>query len=330
MGGAFVTVALIVVIAIVIIIAAGVRVVQQGTTILIERLGKFHKRLNPGFNVVFPILDKSRKILWKQVREYGGKHYYVTKEVDRIDLRETVYDFPRQNVITKDNVTIEINAMLYFQIIDPFKAVYEIVNLPDAIEKLTQTSLRNVIGELELDQTLVSRDDINHKLREILDEATDKWGVKVNRVELQDINPPQDIKTAMEKQMRAEREKRSQILLAEGDKQSAILKAEGEKQARITEAEGYKQSAILRAEGEANAKERIAQAESIALTKVYEAIKPSGGDPSQYLVAVKYVEAIRNLAEGSNPNKVVFMPFESSALMGSIGGIKELLKSVSK
>ncbi len=327
MSGSIITVAFIVVIAIVIIIAAGIRVIQQGTTMMIERLGKFHRRLDPGFNVVFPVLDKPRKIMWKQVREYGGKHYYITKEIDRIDLRETVYDFPRQNVITKDNVTIEINAMLYFQIIDPFKALYEIANLPDAIEKLTQTSLRNVIGELELDQTLVSRDQINHKLRVILDEATDKWGVKVNRVELQDINPPQDIKTAMEKQMRAEREKREKILLAEGDKQSAILKAEGDKQARITEAQGYKESAVLRAEGEATAKERIATAEGIALTKVNEAIKASGGDPSKYLVAIKYVEALRNIAEG-NQNKVVFMPFESSALMSSLGGIKELLKDL--
>lgn len=319
----------IVVLAIIIIGAAGVRVVQQGQTMVIERLGRYHRILEPGINVIFPVLDKSRKINWKFVKEYGGKHYYVTREIDRIDLRETVYDFPRQNVITMDNVTIEINAMLYFQIMDPYKAVYEIANLPDAIEKLTQTSLRNVIGELELDETLSSRDMINTKLRTILDEATDKWGVKVNRVELQDINPPEDIKNAMEKQMRAEREKREQILLAEGKKQSEILRAEGEKQARITEAEGLRESQILNAEGESKAKERIAEAEAYSINMVSEALKVSGADPSQYLVAIKYVETLQDIAKTNN-NRLVFLPYESSSLMGSLGGIKELLNNMNK
>lgn len=312
-----------------VIMMMGIRLVQQGMTVVIERLGKFKKLLKPGLNFIFPIIDKPRKIKWKYVKSYGGKQYFVTKDIDKIDLRESVYDFPRQNVITKDNVTIEINAMLYFQIMDPHKAVYEIVNLPNAIEKLTQTSLRNVIGELELDETLSSRDKINDKLQTILDDATDKWGVKVNRVELQDINPPRDIQAAMEKQMRAEREKREKILLAEGDKQSAILQAEGDKQARIREAEGIKESQILKAEGHAQAKERIATAEAVAIDRVTEALNKSGANPSQYLVAIKYVETLKEIA-GTNHNRLVFMPYESSALMGSLGGIKELLKDLSK
>ena len=171
-------------------------------------------------------------------------------------MRETVYDFPRQNVITKDNVMTEINALLYFQVMDPVKAIYEIENLPLAIEKLTQTTLRNVIGELDLDECLTSRDTINMKLRTILDEASHKWGVKVNRVELQDINPPRDIREAMEKQMRAERDRRAQIIDAEGSKRAAVLQAEGIQQAQITQAEGQKQSQVLEAEGDAQARIR--------------------------------------------------------------------------
>src|SRR5690606_30679799 len=183
------------------------------------------------------------------------------REVSRIEMRESVYDFPRQSVITKDNVITEINAMLYFQIVDPIKAVYEISNLPDAIEKLTQTTLRNVVGEMDLDETLSSRDTINSKLRAVLDQATDKWGVKVNRVELQDINPPVTIRDAMEKQMRAERDKRAKILEAEGTKAQLSLEAEGHKVAEINQAEGEKQAQILRAEGEAQARLKVAEAE---------------------------------------------------------------------
>ena len=193
------------------------------------------------------------------IQGMDGKTYYVAKDISRIDLREKVYDFPRQNVITKDNVTISINALLYFQIVDPKSAVYEIQNLPDAIEKLTQTTLRNLVGQIDLDETLVSRDKINQELRTILDEATDKWGVKVTRVELQDIIPPVEIQTAMEKQMKAERDRRAAILEAEGLKKSAILKAEGEKESAINIAEGVKQSAILKAEGVAQA--RIVEAD---------------------------------------------------------------------
>jgi regulator of protease activity HflC (stomatin/prohibitin superfamily) len=232
----------------------------------------------------------------------------------RIDLRETVYDFPRQNVITADNVSIEINALLYFQITDPIKAVYEINNLPDAIEKLTQTTLRNVIGELDLDKTLTSRDTINSKLRDILDEATDKWGVKVNRVELQDINPPAEIRQAMEKQMRAERDRRAKILEAEGIKQSKILVAEGEKGASITKAQGEAQARILRAEGEAT-----------AIKKISEAVLSTTTDPAQYLLTLKYIQAFDKLIQKGD--KTVVLPYEATSLLGSLKAMEKILKN---
>ncbi|NPV01814.1 MAG: SPFH/Band 7/PHB domain protein [Brevinematales bacterium] len=311
--------------ALLIVIASSIKIIQQSQAMIIERLGRYKKTLKPGMNLVFPLIDKARKIQWKFVREARGQYWYERREIDLIDLREVVMDFPRQNVITKDNVTIEINAMLYYQVTDPVKATYEIQNLPDAIEKLTQTTLRNVIGELELDETLISRDHINQKLRLILDEATDKWGVKVNRVELQDINPPEDIKAAMEKQMRAERGKREIILIAEGEKNAAITRAQGEMEARIKQAEGLRQSNILQAEGEANARLKLAEAEAMALKKIAEAVP--GNDPTQYLVAIKYVDAYKAIA-ATNENRVVFLPYESSALMGALGGIKELLENV--
>ena len=258
-----------------------------------------------------------------------GRRFVKFKLRERVDLRETVFDFPKQSVITKDNVVTEINAMIYFQITDPVKSVYEINNLPNAIEKLTQTTLRNVIGELDLDDCLTSRDTINNKLRTILDDATNKWGVKVNRVELQDINPPQDIKEAMEKQMRAERNRRAQIIEAEGTKKAAILEAEGRKGADINEAEGAKQAKILKAEGEAAARIQVAEAEAEAIRKITEAVAETKADPTQYLIAVKYIDTIEQvLREGGAGQKTVFMPYEASGLMGSVGGMKELLESV--
>src|SRR2546430_738624 len=194
----------------VVIVSKGIRIVQQAQTMIIERLGRYHKTLGSGVNLVIPILDRPREIDWRFSRQLPSGQTLVQRyKTDRIDLREAVYDFPSQSVITKDNVVTEINALIYYQVTDPVRAVYEIANLPDAIEKLTQTTLRNVIGEMDLDETLASRDTINSKLRAILDDATNKWGVKVNRVELQDISPPRDIKDAMEKQMRAERERRA-------------------------------------------------------------------------------------------------------------------------
>ena len=209
----FVLIALIIMV--IIFAKMSIVIISQSETKVVERLGKYYATLRPGINIIIPFIDRTKEI----VAMRAGRYAYTSS----IDLREQVYDFDRQNVITKDNIQMQINALLYFQIIDPFKAVYEINNLPNAIEKLTQTTLRNIIGEMELDQTLTSRDTINTKLRSVLDDATNKWGIKVNRVELQDITPPASVSQAMEKQMQAERNKRATILTSEGQKQSAIL-----------------------------------------------------------------------------------------------------------
>ncbi len=301
----------------------GFKIVPQSETMVIERLGKYSRTLHSGINIIWPIVEKPRAIHWKYTKiDTDQNKIIITQQTKRIDLREQVYDFPRQNVITKDNVNIEIDALLYFQITDPMKAVYEIVNLPNAIEKLTQTTLRNVLGELELDESLTSRDTINSRLREILDEATDKWGVKVNRVELQDINPPEDIRTQMEKQMRAERDKRAAILVAEGEKRAKILEAEGVKEADVRRAEGRKQAAILKAEGEAQARIQVANAEAEAVKIITESISQNG-DPINYLVAVRYIDALKQMVSGKD-NKIVYLPYEATGILSSIGGIKEL------
>ena len=216
-GFSFISIALLV-LAMVIVIR-GLRIVKQSEALVVERLGRYRTTMTAGINILIPFVDRPRASVWRYAKEGPmGERVVAYKMLERIDMRETVFDFPRQSVITRDNVVTEINALIYFQITDPVKSVYEISNLPNAIEKLTQTTLRNVLGELDLDECLSSRDTINTKLRAILDEATNKWGVKVNRVELQDINPPQDIKEAMEKQMRAERSRRAQIIEAEGTK----------------------------------------------------------------------------------------------------------------
>jgi regulator of protease activity HflC (stomatin/prohibitin superfamily) len=314
-------------IAAIVIVSKGIRIVQQAQTMVIERLGKYHRTLASGINLIVPVIDQPREIDWHHaVATPAGDTLTRRYRTIKIDLRETVYVFPSQNVITRDNVVVEIDALIYFQITDPVRAVYEIANLPDAIEKLTQTTLRNVIGEMDLDQTLSSRDVINTKLRAILDEATHKWGGKVTRVELRDINPPHDIRAAMEKQMRAERDRRAAILTAEAEKQSRILQAEGIRQSEINKAEGDKQAAILDAEGQANARIKVAEAEAVAIETVTAAIKGSGGDPIRYLVAVRYIEALKEMVSGQN-NKVVYLPFEATAVLSSLGGIRELLAS---
>ena len=317
----------IVIAAIVVIFAlAGLKVVPQSETRVIERLGKFHKVLPAGLNIIWPIIDRPKIIVTRKVVEgYQGRQIVRMSETAKIDLREQVYDFPKQNVITKDNVTTEINALLYFQIVDPIKSVYEIDNLPNAIEKLTQTTLRNVIGELELDETLTSRDTINAKLRAVLDDATNKWGVKVNRVELQDITPPETVRQAMEKQMQAERNRRAEILKAEGEKQSAILNSEGEKTSAINKAEAVKQSTLLEAEGIAKAKIMQAEAEAQAIQLVADAIKATKTDPATYLLATKYIETLKEMTSGKD-NKTVYIPYEATNMLGSIGGIKEIFK----
>ena len=302
----------------------GIKIVQQSETIIIERLGKYQQTLKSGLNIIIPFIDKPREIIWRYSAEgpMGNTIVRYVKE-NRIDLREAVYDFPKQNVITKDNIVTEINALIYFQIMDPIRAVYEIANLPQAIEKLTQTSLRNVIGEMDLDETLSSRDTINTKLQEILDDATNKWGVKVNRVELQDINPPMDIREAMEKQMRAERDKRATILEAEGTQQAQILEAQGKRDADISIAEGEKRSTLLVAEGDAAARIAVAKAEAEAIKVVTAAIDKTG-DPVNYLVAMKYLESLKEMTSGKD-NKVVYMPYEATGILSSVGGIKDLL-----
>ena len=248
----------------------GLCIVQQSQTVIIERLGRYYRTLSSGVNIIIPFIDRPRPMRWRYTLPgANGQTLVRFTEITNIDLRETVYDFPRQSVITKDNVVTEINAILYFQIVDPMRAMYEIQNLPDAIEKLTQTSLRNIIGEMDLDETLTSRDTINNKLRIILDEATNKWGVKVNRVELQDINPPRDIRDAMEKQMRAERDKRAQILQAEGQREALIRESEGKMQESINHAEGEKQAKILRAKAEAEAKAEAKQNQEPKLPESY-------------------------------------------------------------
>ena len=304
-------------------VAKGVVIVQQAEVVIIERLGKFDRILESGFNFIIPIIEAPRAIDWKVTQKgFDGSTYAIIQKRTKIDLREAVYDFPRQNVITKDNVSISINALLYFQIVDPKSAVYEIQNLPEAIEKLTQTNLRNLVGQLDLDESLVSRDKINHELRAILDDATNKWGVKVNRVELQDIIPPNDIQSAMEKQMKAERDRRAAILEAEGLKKSAVLKAEGEKEAAINRAEGEKQANILRAEGVAQARILEADGEKEAIQRIINALADKG-QPDKYLIAMKYLETMKTITSGKD-NKIVYMPYEATGILSSVDGIKEM------
>lgn len=309
----------------ILVISAGVKVVPQSETRVIERLGRFHSVLSPGLNFIIPFVDKPKVIYTRSVVSVGGRPMVRMTASPVIDLREQVYDFPSQQVITRDNVTTEINALLYFQIVDPKKAVYEIDNLPNAIEKLTQTSLRNVIGELELDETLTSRDTINSKLQVILDDATNKWGVKVNRVELQDITPPESVRVAMEKQMQAERNRRAEILNAEGEKQSLILRSEGEKASRINQAEATKMSEVLRAEGEARAIILNAEAEAEAIRRVAEAVSATRTDPATYMLAMKYIDTLREMTTGKD-NKTVYVPYEASAVLSSLGSLRTLFE----
>lgn len=288
--------------------------VRQAEVIVIERLGSFHQILTSGIHFIIPFADQPRKILWTFTKEdsRGKVSYRYSEWVERIDLRETVYDFPKQSVITKDNVTIDLSALVYYQITEPKSVMYEVSNLPLSIEKLTQTTMRNIIGAMDLDETLTSRDKINDRLRLVLDDASEKWGVKINRVELQEILPPADIREAMEKQMRAERTRRAQILEAEGNKMSAILQAEGDYQSRIT-----------RAKGEAEARRTFAQAESDAIKIIKEAL-PSA-DPLPYLIAMNYIKALPEITKDKE-GKMIILPYESSALMGSLSTIKEIFK----
>ena len=309
---------------VIILVVKGFNIVKHSETMVIERLGKYHRTLPSGINIIWPIFEQARPIDMRYVTStLDGRMMVRFTQKRRIDLREQVFDFPRQSVITRDNVQTSINALLYYQIVDPFQAVYEIDNLPLAIEKLAQTTLRNVIGELELDETLTSRDTINSKLRIVLDDATNKWGVKVNRVELQDITPPDSVRYSMEQQMQAERERRAQVTKANGDKEAAVLTSEGQKIAAINKAEAEKQKRILEAQGIAEAKILQANAEAEAIAKVAEAIKDANMSPAQYLLADKYIATLRDIASGQG-NKTVYLPYEATTALSSIGSLKDI------
>ena len=339
MMGFFFIVCMLVVVALLLVLARSIYIVKQSETIIIERLGKFHSVLGAGFHVVVPFTDTPHVSSWTYVQLVErNKYYRFVRHITRIDLRECVYDFPKQNVITRDNVNIEINALLYYQITDAKSAVYEVANLPEAIEKLTQTTLRNVIGSLDLDETLVSRDQINTKLRLILDDATDKWGVKINRVELQEVNPPHDIQQAMEKQMRAERDRRAVILEAEGKKSAAILEAEGEQQAQVLRAKGEAESRIIAARGEAEsrvieadgqgqARLRVSEAEAQSIEIIQKAVP--GVDPLPYMIAREYVKALPEMLHDKT-GKTIVIPYEMSGVMGSLATIKTLFENQGK
>jgi regulator of protease activity HflC (stomatin/prohibitin superfamily) len=327
LGIIFITVFSIVLFSLLIFAAKAIFLVNQAEAIVIERLGRFDRILKPGIHFIMPFIERPRDVLWTFIKpDIDGRRFYrSSKIISRIDLREAVYDFPRQNVITKDNVTMEISALLYYQITDPKAAIYEVANLPEAIEKLTQTTLRNVIGSMDLDESLVSRDHINERLREILDEATDKWGVKINRVELQEVTPPLDIREAMEKQMRAERDRRAAILEAEGKKGSAILEAEGLKESQILKAQGESEARVIQAQGEANARLQAASAEAKAIEMLKAAVP--GADPLPYLIALQYIKALPDMAKNKE-DKLVIVPYEASALMGSFSSIKKMMESI--
>lgn len=299
-------------------------IVKQAEVVIIERFGKFHKILYPGLYWIIPFIEKPRSILWTTVTlSHNEYKRFVSKEL-RIDLRECVYDFPRQNVITKDNVTMEITAILYYQIIDPKAAVYEVFNLSEAIEKLAQTTLRNIIGSMDLDETLVSRDIINEKLHHVLFDAANKWGVQVNRVELQEVNPPIDIRHAMEKQMRAERERREMILRAEGLKTSSILEAEGKQESQILIAKGQAESDILEAEGKSKARIMIMQAETDAIELLSKRIANDQITP--FLIAQQYVNSLADIMKGKD-NKTIIVPYEATALVNSVSMITKLFNT---
>ncbi len=295
------------------ITSKAIRIVPQATVLLIERLGKFDRVASGGLNVITPFLDRPRSISWT-----GSRPGTAT-----IDMREQFTDLLPQPVITRDNVTIMVDSVIYWQVTDPVKAVYEVSDLVGGIIQLTITAMRNVIGEMDLDHALSSRDTINSKLRVVLDDATHKWGVKVTRVELKNINPPEDVRITMEKQMTAERNRRAVVLQAEGEKQAAIARAEGEKQAAITRAEGEKQAAILQAQGAAEARLTAAAAEAESIRHIAVGITGGQGNPAQYLIMMKYIESLREMAR-SNNSKVVFMPVETSSVLSSIGAFKEV------
>ena len=303
MGGIIFLIVLILFIAI--IAYKSIKVVKQSEVYIIERLGKFHKVADAGLTIILPFVDHVRSV---------------------VSLKQQTMDIPPQGVITQDNVTITIDTVVFYQITDPAKAVYEIQSLKKGIEYLAITTIRDIVGKMYLDETFSSRDLINQKLRSILDEATDKWGCKIDRVEIKDINPPEDIRDAMEKQMNAERNKRALILQSEGERQSAITLAEGKKAAAILEAEADKEAQIRRAAGEAEAIRKVAEAKAEEVRMVYAAIKKA--DPDEKLIQIKSLEALEEVAKG-DANKV-FIPFEATAALSGLGAATEVIKDGEK
>lgn len=289
------------VVAVVIVGFMAVVSVSQGTNYTVERFGKYTHTLSPGLGIILPIIDR-----------IGAK----------LNMMEQVLDVPTQEVITRDNAMVSVDGVVFYQVLDAAKAAYEVNNLEHAIINLTMTNIRTVMGSMDLDELLSKRDDINLKLLMIVDDATTPWGVKVTRIEIKDIAPPRDLVDSMARQMKAEREKRANILDAEGHRQAEILRAEGEKQGAILEAEGRREAAFRDAE----ARERLAEAEAKATQMVSQAI--AGGDIQaiNYFVAQKYVEAVKDIASADN-QKIIFMPLEASSLIGTLGGIGELAKA---
>ena len=299
-------VVLIILLIIVLVLAAmSIKIVKQAEVYIIERLGKFYKVADAGLTIIIPFLDHVRSV---------------------VSLKQQTMDIPPQDVITKDNVTITIDTVVFYQITDPAKAVYEIQSLKKGIEYLAITTIRDIIGKMSLDETFSSRDGINTQLRVVLDEATDRWGCKIDRVEIKHITPPPDVKDAMEKEMNAERNKRAMILESEAQRQSAITIAEGKKQAAILEAEADKESQIRRAAGEAQAIREVAEAKAKEIQMVYEAIKKS--NPDDKLVQLKSLEALEKVASGE-ANKV-FIPFEATNALSSLGAMAEAVKDNKK
>ncbi|MEO7367454.1 MAG: SPFH domain-containing protein [Gemmatimonadaceae bacterium] len=298
------------------------KIVGQAEVMVVERLGRFHRVARSGLNILIPFVEAPRSI---DVRffeaDVGGIKRITAGHTTRIDLREQVLNFPSQPVITKDNVTIDIDAVIYYRVADPQKATYSVQNLPYALETLTKTTLRNIVGEMELDATLGSRDVINKRMREVIEEASIGWGVDVTRVELQAIEPPRDIQQSMELQMRAERERRAAVTNAEAGKRAAILEAEGVRESQVRRAEGEKDAAILRADGLATARLAMATAEAEAIQKIAGALPE--GQAAMYLLGMKYLEALPTLAQGKNTT--IFLPAEAAGVMGAIGGLRELV-----
>jgi regulator of protease activity HflC (stomatin/prohibitin superfamily) len=303
-------------------IVSSIKIVGQAEVMVIERWGRFNRIARSGLNILVPIMERPKTIDVRYFEsDVSGLKRITAGSTARIDLREQVLNFPSQPVITKDNVTIDIDAVLYYRVADPQKATYSIQNLPFALETLTRTTLRNIVGEMELDQTLASRDLINKKMREVIEEASIGWGVDVTRVELQSIDPPKDIQQSMELVMRAERERRATVTTAEANKRSAILQAEGQREAQIRKAEGEQQASVLRAQGLAEARLAMAQAEAEALRRIADALPEN--QVAMYLLGQKYLDALPLLTQGRGTT--IFLPAEAAGMMGSIGALREVL-----